>query len=119
MQAEAAERGTRDADPGILAGLEGLAGLAGIAVRIEPFELRVVGKGGLCRVRGRRVILVDARLSWREQAGVIGEALRGALPKDLEVPASLLPYLKTGHGAVRRSAHLRPLAKAGSLRGLT
>src|SRR5688500_17936613 len=54
-----------------VAALTALAKKAGIEVRIEPFGLKqLAGKGGLCRIRGRRVILVDAALAPLEQAGV-------------------------------------------------
>src|SRR6476469_6496213 len=55
--------------------LSAVAAQAGVEVRIEPFALVLAGKGGLCRIDGQLVILVDAKLSSLEKAGVIGEAL--------------------------------------------
>lgn len=52
--------------------LSDVAAQAGVEVRIEPFALALSGKGGLCRIEGQLVILVDAKLSVLEQAGVIG-----------------------------------------------
>jgi hypothetical protein len=95
----------------ILTGLQALAGTAGIEVRIEPFELRMSGKGGLCRIDKRRVILVDAKLPLLDQIGVIGEALGRALPRGARVPDNLVPYLRTGHGKVGRLLRPRPLAR--------
>ena len=96
---------------GILSALEALAAKVGIQVRIEPFELKMAGKGGLCRIDKRRVILVDARLSLLEQVGVVGEALGRALPRGISIPEGLVPYLRTGHGKVRRLFRPRPLAR--------
>lgn len=94
--------------------LTALAEAVGVEVRVEPFELRqLAGKGGLCRIRGRRVILVDAALGALERAGVIGQAL-GSLRLDLEalgVPLPLRPFLKTGHAKVRALVRPRPLAR--------
>ena len=97
----------------VLSALQALAAKAGIEVRIEPFELKMTGKGGLCRIDKRRVILVDARLSTLEQVGVIGEALGRALPRGsaIAVPEERAPYLRTGHGKVRRLFRPRPLAR--------
>jgi hypothetical protein len=95
----------------VLAGLLTLANEVGIEVRIEPFELKMAGKGGLCRVRKRPVILVDAALGVPDQVGVIGEALGKAIPKSAPVPPDLLPYLRTGHGKVGRLYQPRPLAR--------
>lgn len=95
----------------VLGALHVLAGTAGIEVRIEPFELAMSGKGGLCRIEARRVILVDARLSLLEQVGVVGEALGRALPRGSRVHAELVPYLRTGHAKVNRLLRPRPLAR--------
>lgn len=94
----------------VLVALTDLAGRLGVEVRVEPFELRIAGRGGLCRVEGRTVILVDAKLAKVDQIGVVGEAL-GAL-RPLDVPAPLCSYLERGHGRVRTLVPLRPLARA-------
>lgn len=92
--------------------LSALAKKAGIEVRIEPFGLKqLAGKGGLCRIRGRRVILVDAALGALEQAGVIGQALGSVTLRGVEVPEALLPFLRTGHDRVRPLVRPRPLRK--------
>jgi hypothetical protein len=91
-----------------------LAAQAGVEVRIEPFELSLTGKGGLCRIEGRATVLVDARLGVVDQIGVVAEAL-GSL--GVEAPPELRPYLRTGHGAVKELVHPKPLAR-GRLRPL-
>lgn len=95
--------------------LTALAKKAGIDVRIEPFALKqLAGKGGLCRIRGRRVILVDAALGPLEQAGVIGQALGASSLRGIEVPPDLRPFLATGHAKVRPLFGPRPLRKTGA-----
>lgn len=93
----------------ILAALNALADRLGVEVRVEPFELRIAGRGGLCRVDGRAIILVDAKLGLVDQIGVVGEAL-GAL-RPLDVPAPLRTYVERGHARVRTLVPLRPLAR--------
>lgn len=91
--------------------LTAVAAQAGIEVRIEPFQLALAGKGGLCRIEGRLVILVDAKLGRLEQAGVIGEALGDVDLSGILVPAAAAAYLGTGHGHVRPLLKLRPLRR--------
>jgi hypothetical protein len=89
-----------------------LARAAGVEVRIERFELKqLAGKGGLCRIRGLRVILVDATLAPIDQAGVLGEALGRIDLTGLDIPAALTPFLRSGHGKVRALFRPRPLAR--------
>jgi hypothetical protein len=86
---------------------------AGVEVRIEPFALALSGKGGLCRIEGRPVVLVDAKLSVLEQAGVIGKALGEIDLGDrlAELPAALAAYLRTGHAEVKPLVRPRPLVR--------
>ena len=95
----------------VVRALSAVAAQAGVEVRIEPFQLAVSGKGGLCRIEGRRVILVDAKLSLLEQAGVIGEALADIDLEGIDVPAAAAAYLGTGHGAVKPLLKPRPLRR--------
>jgi hypothetical protein len=92
-----------------------LASQLGVEVRIEPFELRLVGKGGLCRIDGRPVVLIDESLAALEQAGVLGEALGGLLSRErpaLLVPPELRSYLRSGHAPVAPLLRPRPIARA-------
>ena len=111
MAEERPESRGHDGAQAILADLVALATAVGIDVRIEPFELKMAGKGGLCRINEHRVILVDAKLSVLEQAGVIGEALGPVVPDHVAVPSALRPYLRTGHAKVGRLVRPRPLAR--------
>ncbi|CAN5828843.1 hypothetical protein BH11MYX4_BH11MYX4_64710 [soil metagenome] len=91
--------------------LSELAGAAGIEVRVERFEHPLAGKGGLCRIEGVLVILVDAKLGVLEQAGVIGLALAELDLEGIEVPRALEAYLRTGHGEVKPLTRPRPLVR--------
>lgn len=88
-----------------------VAARAGVLVRIEPFALALSGKGGLCRIDGQLVVLVDAKLSALEQAGVIGESLGRVDLGDVTIPAAASAYVGTGHGAVKALVRPRPLVR--------
>jgi len=91
--------------------LSEVAAQAGVEVRIEPFALALSGKGGLCRIEGRLVVLVDARLSVLEQAGVLGEALADVDLEGIAIPAEASAYVRTGHGEVKALVRPRPLVR--------
>jgi hypothetical protein len=91
--------------------LSEVAAQAGVEVRIEPFALALSGKGGLCRIEGRLVVLVDAKLSVLEQAGVIGEALADVDLEGVAIPAAASAYVRTGHGEVKALVRPRPLVR--------
>ena len=91
--------------------LSEVAAQACVEVRIEPFALALSGKGGLCRIEGRLVVLVDAKLSVLEQAGVLGEALADVDLGDIAIPPAVRNYVRTGHGEVKALVRPRPLAR--------
>lgn len=74
LDAEAAYR--------ILSLLEGVATKLGIDVRYESLatggEDIAASRGGYCRVRGKQIILVEARLGPVERGAVLAQALSGA-----------------------------------------
>lgn len=60
----------------VLSELVSLAARLGIEVRAEPFGGDVLeGRGGLCRVRGQRMVLMDERLGVRDRIAVMAAAL--------------------------------------------
>jgi hypothetical protein len=60
----------------VLAELEALAARLGIAVRAEPFGKGVLaGRGGLCRVDGQPLIVMDASLPLPDRIAVLSLAL--------------------------------------------
>ena len=87
--------------------LTDLASRLGVEIRVEPFHVTLAGRGGLCRLDGRSVILVDERLTLIERVGVVALALGRLDLQSVPVPPSLLPLLRTGHAAI---APLAPLA---------
>jgi hypothetical protein len=65
---------------GMLARLEAVADKLGVRVRYEPLatdDEAVSIRGGLCRVRGDRMILIDSRLAVAERCLCLAEALGG------------------------------------------
>lgn len=100
----------------VFQGLRDLADRLGIAVRVEPFALRMTGKGGVCKIGGRFVVLIDEKLPVVEQVGVLGEALGKVVPAGFEVASDLRPYLRTGHANVTELLRPRPLARGGGRR---
>ncbi len=49
----------------------------GIRVRVEPFDTEPVRSGGLCRIHGRDLVILDERGSVPDQVGALAEALAG------------------------------------------
>lgn len=71
----------------VLAELEKLAARIGVVVRHEAFDLTVLsGKGGLCWLRGRPVVLLDGGLPVLDKVGVLAEALSAFDLEALYVP---------------------------------
>ena len=88
----------------ILRALEALASRIGVSVRSEPFALSVLeGRGGLCRLRGEHVVVMDARLPILDKIAVLAAALAAF---DLE--AIYVPPLLRASIQRRRRAALRP-----------
>ena len=73
----------------VLAELEALAARLGVAVRSEPFGKGVLeGRGGLCWVDGKALVVMDAKLAVQDRIGV----LAGALARfDLDARGSVAP----------------------------
>jgi len=99
----------------VFQGLSDLAERLGITVRVEPFAFKIgtplSTKGGVCKMGGRFVVLVDERLALIERVGVLGEALGKVIPSDTEIPEFLSAYLKTGHAQVNPLLRPRPLRR--------
>lgn len=55
--------------------LLGLAEILGVQVRLEPLGRRALRDGGLCSVRGRRVILLDASAPPVDRVAALADAL--------------------------------------------
>jgi hypothetical protein len=60
----------------LLLELEALALRLGVAIRTEPFDKGALGgRGGLCRVRGKPVVVIDASLGTADKIAVLAGAL--------------------------------------------
>jgi hypothetical protein len=82
----------------MLVELEALATRLGIALRTEPFDKGSLGgRGGLCRVRGKPVIVLDAALPVPDKIAILASALARF---DLG-EASVLPELRARIDAAR------------------
>jgi hypothetical protein len=71
--------------------LERLARRMGIEVRMEAFDPRATRRGGLCRLRGAPLVLVDAHATILDKVGVLCEALSRFDVEIMYVP----PILRT------------------------
>lgn len=97
--------------------LEDVAFRLGIEVRYERFERDALGiasrggtRGGLCRIRGSLVVLMDEQLAAPDRVAVLARALATFDLETLYVPPIVRATIRAhGHGA---PAKLRPLAKA-------
>ena len=69
--------------------LEELAHRLEIEVRFEPLGAQWSSAGGLCRLRERRVIMIDSRAPLVEQVGVLLDALRDQDLEGLFIPPAL------------------------------
>jgi hypothetical protein len=98
----------------ILSELEKLALRLGVHVRFEAFDARSAAKGGLCRLRGEPLIVLDVGLPVLDKIGILSDALARF---DLEA-IYLPPVLRSRFERRRRStrgpvlAPLRPPVKA-------
>lgn len=78
-----------------LSQLEGLAYVLGIPVRYEKIaEEDVVNAGGLCRLRGERVIIVNSRLSVKDKIHTIAKALKNFDLHDVYVRPAIRELLE-------------------------
>jgi UDP-N-acetylmuramate dehydrogenase len=70
-------------DAALFAELSRVAAKLGVPVRVEPFETAPVGGGGLCVVRGRSLVLLDARASLGDRVLALARALGGLPVEDV------------------------------------
>ncbi len=93
----------------VLSELQKLAGRIGVAVRYEVFDLRVIaGRGGLCRVKGQHVIVMDAGMPVLDKIGVLADALATFDLDALYVPPFIRMRVQERHRArlARQAARL-------------
>lgn len=78
--------------------LEDLARRLGIDVRYEALGSRGSSVGGMCRLHGREVMLVDAHAPVAEQVGVLLDALSGRDIEAIFVPPTIRSDLERRRG---------------------
>ena len=85
----------------VLAELTALAGRLGVEVRAEPFARGLLGgRGGLCWLDGKALVVMDEKLGLEERIAVLAEALaKGGF--DVEA-ATLAPQVRERIEAARR-----------------
>ena len=70
------DKGGGEASGELLSALTAIAEAAGVPVRVERFELAMIrGRGGLCTIGGKRVVLVDEATTRTERIALIATAL--------------------------------------------
>ncbi len=63
-------------DKTVLGELEALAHQLGVEIRYEALTGEIFSPGGMCRIRGRQVIMVNKHGSVREKTTILTRALR-------------------------------------------
>ena len=75
--------------------LRSFAEQCGIKVRCEklPRDFGYRVRSGGCVVRGKRWVIVDRTLPARDRLDLLADELRESVKGELEIPASLQPFL--------------------------
>jgi hypothetical protein len=97
----------------LVSALEAVAARLGIAVRYEVMDRALSPRqpgGGLCRLRGQPMILIDAELGPRERIAILAQAL-GTFDLDSIYLPPLVRATIRAHGSTR-ILEPRPLARA-------
>jgi hypothetical protein len=98
----------------LLQELTTVADRLGIQVRFEALspgvDMASSSKGGLCTLRGVRLLVVDARLGVEEQVGVVAEALATCDLESMYMPPAVRARVRRRNVPVRPLP--RPLARA-------
>ncbi len=75
--------------------LRSFAEQCGIEVRCEklPRDLGYRVRSGGCTVRGKKWVIVDRTLPARDRLDLLADEIRESVNGELEIPASLRPFL--------------------------
>ena len=97
--------------------LEALLARLGVPVRTESFDPRMFGdlssRGGLCRLHGATVVLVDARAPMVDQIAVLAEAASQLDTDSIYTPPAVREVIETH----RRTPKPKPVVRGrGRLR---
>ncbi len=89
----------------VLAELESIAARVGIAVRAEPFGSKLLrGRGGLCWVHGRPLVVMDSALSTVDRIPLLAGALAHFELEGLAIAPrvrAILDAARDGHSGPR------------------
>jgi hypothetical protein len=96
----------------LLKELERVAAAVSVTVRTQPFRGSSVSPGGLCKVRGQSVVLLNSRSHEDERALVLGEVLAKMNTSGVNMSEEVREFLLT-----RGSPRIHTRAAARSLRG--
>jgi len=77
-----------------LSQLEGLADKLGISIRYEKIEDELTGKGGLCRIEGNYILIINSKATVKEKIQIMIEALRQFDLGDIYVRPALREMLE-------------------------
>jgi len=97
----------------LVSALEAVAARLGIAVRYEPMDRALSQRqpgGGLCRLRGQPIILIDPQLTPRERIALLAEALGTFDLENIYVPPLVRATIRAQGSA--RVLEPIPLARA-------
>ena len=100
----------------VLSELEALAERLGVPVRAEPFSKGVLeGRGGLCWVDGKALVVMDEKLPVPDRIVVIAAALAELNLDTSQVPLFLLQTLESSRrkGRPKRARKPSPRKAAG------
>lgn len=98
---------------GVLAELEALAARLGVPVRSEPFGRGLLeGRGGLCRVKGQALIVMDASLRVPDRIAVLAGALAQLDLAGLQIAPAVRERIEAARGAGKRRKKPKPARPA-------
>lgn len=79
----------------LLRELEQVAATMGIRVRTEQLRARQTSPGGLCVLRGERVVLLNSRVSESERLITLADLLAPLIPEDQPLSEDVSALLKS------------------------
>lgn len=93
----------------VLAGLLHLAGQLGVEVRLCALRGHQASPGGLCKVNGKPLVLLNSKASPIERSYALGEALRPLVRPSFVLDAEVRAFLfRRGPGALSANGRLGP-----------
>jgi len=85
----------------VLSELEALAARLGVPVRAEAFSKRLEGRGGLCWVDGKALVVMDEKLPVPDRIAVLAGALAQLQLDTSQVPLFLLQTIEKSRRRAR------------------